>query len=210
MSLTMQAELAVAMNRAAASNYAPAVYDLPQGPYLSPASPLISQVSQTQASPGTPYSQQSPVNLQYNQAPSYMVAPVPALSNQNVQTAAAGLPNQNVQATAEAKKKGAKVPRPKKPLPPDLAAMRYEHRKRFTFGDEINALKNKDPGPKQGEKCQAESNYWKEYTDLSSQYLTMKDEGRSERLIRNVAKRLRTLEGKIDISVEDSVVEEEE
>ena len=35
----------------------------------------------------------------------------------------------------------------KKPLPPALAAMRYEHKSRIEFGEELNPKAKDDPGP---------------------------------------------------------------
>jgi hypothetical protein len=57
-------------------------------------------------------------------------------------------------------------------------------------------------------KREAESTQWNEYTNLSEKYFKMKDEGRSTRLIKNVAKRIKTLESALLIAEKDSVVED--
>jgi hypothetical protein len=45
---------------------------------------------------------------------------------------------------------------------------------------------------------------------MSESYLKMKANGGSERLVKNIAKRVKTLENKLGIPAEDSIVEEEE
>jgi hypothetical protein len=50
---------------------------------------------------------------------------------------------------------------------------------------------------------------WGDYTTMSETYLKMKDNGGSMRLVKNIAKRLKTLETKLGIAEEDSVVEED-
>lgn len=49
---------------------------------------------------------------------------------------------------------------------------------------------------------------WSEYAKLSDTYVKMKESGGNVRLLRNLAKRVSELEGKIGINLEDSVVEE--
>jgi hypothetical protein len=57
-------------------------------------------------------------------------------------------------------------------------------------------------------KREAESAQWNEYTNLSEKYFALKDDGRNTRLVKNVAKRIRTLESAINIGTDDSVVED--
>jgi hypothetical protein len=54
------------------------------------------------------------------------------------------------------------------------------------------------------------SSVWSQYTDLSSKYFQMKEAEANAKLIRNIAKRLRDLENKIDIAIEDSVVDDDD
>jgi hypothetical protein len=49
---------------------------------------------------------------------------------------------------------------------------------------------------------------WAEYTKLSETYFNLKEKQTSAKLLKNVAKRVRAIEEKIDIGKEDSVVEE--
>jgi hypothetical protein len=54
------------------------------------------------------------------------------------------------------------------------------------------------------------SSVWSQYTDLSLKYFQMKEAEANAKLIRNIAKRLRDLENKIDIAIKDSVVDDDD